>query len=150
MGLGYPRDLQEAFGTGSRYPVRCSNGPCAEMSRGTHHERPWPCLKLFTELQLAGHCDVALGVGFIEIIEQTTTLANHLEQATAGAVVFVVFLQVLCEMVNSLGEQSNLNVRTAGITVMHPKLFNCFVLKFHTVRFQSKRIRLNYVFRVFL
>jgi hypothetical protein len=40
-----------------------------------------------------------------------------------------------------LCEQSNLNVGTAGIAVMHPKRFNCFVLLFHTVRFQNQRIR---------
>jgi hypothetical protein len=99
---------------------------------------------LLAELQFAGDSDVAVIVGLVEIIEQPTALADHLEQPAAGAVVFIVLLQVLSEMVDPLREQSNLNVGTAGIAVMHPKRFNRFVLLFHTVRFQNKRIRSHY------
>ena len=97
---------------------------------------PLATLKLLTEFEFTSDSDVALGICFVQIIEQTAALAYHLEKATARAVVFVVLLQMLSEVVDPLCEQSNLNIGTAGITVMHPKCLNCFVLRFHTVRFQ--------------
>ena len=107
-------------------------------------------LKLLTELQFLGDGDVAAGIGFVEIIQQAAAAADHLEQPAAGAVVLHVLLQMLSEVVDPLREQSNLNVGAPGIFLVHPKLFNCLVLNFHTVRIQNKRIRLNYVFHAFL
>ena len=54
--------------------------------------------------------------------------------------VLVVLLQMLSEVIDPLCEQSNLNVGAPGIAVMHLERFNCFVLEFHTVRFQINRI----------
>ena len=76
---------------------------------------------LLTQLQLLGHGDVTLGIGLIQIIQEATALAHHLEQSAAGTMILVVLLQVLSEVVDPLCEQSNLNIGTAGITVMHPK-----------------------------
>jgi hypothetical protein len=45
--------------------------------------RPLATLKLLTELELASDGDVALGIGFVEVIEQAASLADHLEEATA-------------------------------------------------------------------
>ena len=67
--------------------------------------------KLFPEFQFASDSDVAGIVGFVEIIQQTTTLADHLEQPAAGAVVLHVLLQVFRQMVDPLGEQRDLHVR---------------------------------------
>jgi hypothetical protein len=102
---------------------------------------PLATKNLLTEFQFPSDSDVAIIVSFVQIIEQTTALANHLEQAPAGAVIFIVLLQMLSQVIDPLRQQSNLNVGTTGIAVMHAKLFNCFVLLFHTVRFQNKRIR---------
>ena len=96
--------------------------------------------QLLTELELAGYSHIAAVIGPMQIIKQTTALTYHLEQSAAGTVIFMVLLQMLSEMVDPLREQSNLNVGTAGITVMHSKRFNCFVLLFHTIRFQKIRI----------
>ena len=54
--------------------------------------------------------------------------------------VLVVLLQMLSEVIDPLGQQSNLNVGAPGIAVMHAERFNCFVLLFDTVRFQNNRI----------
>ena len=102
---------------------------------------PLAKIKLLPELELARHGHVAIRIGLMQIIEQAAALANHLEKPAAGAVIFNILLQMLSEMVDPLREQSNLNIGTAGIPVMHAKLFNCLVLLFHTVRFQNKRIR---------
>ena len=96
---------------------------------------------LLTEFQFARDCDVAVIVCPVQIIQQTPALTDHLKQPAPGAVVFNVLLQMLSEMIDPLRQQSNLNVGTAGIAVMHPKRFNCFVFLFHTVRFQNQRIR---------
>src|SRR5690349_17962342 len=91
------------------HPVRCSSGPYAEMSRALIRSA-LAILKLLAELQFLGHRDVAVGVGFVEIIQQTAATAYHLEQPAAGAVVFGVLLQMLSEVIDALGEQSNLNI----------------------------------------
>ena len=76
---------------------------------------------LLAELKLFGDGDVTLGIGLVQIIQEATALAHHLEQSAAGTVIFVVLLQVLSEVVDPLCEQSNLNIGTAGITVMYPE-----------------------------
>jgi hypothetical protein len=95
-------------------------------------------LNLLTELQFASDRHVATVICLMQVIQQPAALADHLQQTPAGTMVFGVLLQMLSEVVDTLCEQSNLNVGTAGIAVMHLKRFNCFVLLFHTVRFQIK------------
>ena len=48
--------------------------------------------------------------------------------------IFHVLLQVLGQLIDSLGEQSNLDVRGTCITLVDPKFFNDFGLNFHNFR----------------
>jgi hypothetical protein len=134
--------IVKVLGNSSRFLPSRARGPSALRAGELH--APLTTKNLLTELQFTSHCNVAVVISFVQIIQQTAALADHLEQPAARAVVLIVLLQMLSEMIDPLGEQSNLNVGTTGISVMHPKLFNCFVLLFHTVRFQNKRIRASY------
>ena len=123
------------FASSSRFHAR---GPCHRAGR------PYASLAtenvLLAELQFASDRHVAIVIRFVEIIEQTPALADHLQQSAAGTVILVVLLQMLSEVIDPLGQQSNLNVGAPGIAVMHAERFNCFVLLFDTVRFQNNRI----------
>lgn len=141
MRLLSKRDLKSRCAQSAHYQQQVREPYAREQGNPMF---PWLIENLLAQLQLARDRHVPAVVGLVEVIQQASALADHLQQSTTGAVIFVVLLQVLSEMIDSLREQSNLNVGTAGVTVMHPKRFNCFVLLFHTVRFQNKRIRASY------
>ena len=67
----------------------------------------------------------------LEIFEQAAALADHHQQSTAGAVIFLVGLQMLSQMVDPVGQQRDLDIGGAGVFSMHFKLFNRLCLGFH-------------------
>ena len=86
----------------------------------------WDGKALLTELELFGQRLVPARIGGVQVIQQTATLPNHFEQATAGAVTLVILLQV---SVNWLIRCVNKAIfwtkfRRTGITLVHPKFFN--------------------------
>jgi hypothetical protein len=97
-------------GTGDRSGCRISGG---KFARG----RPQ---KLVAQLELFGDGGVPFHVRVVKIIEQAAALTNHHQKAAAGAVVFFVALQVLGQMVDTLGEQRDLHV--SGTSVLFVQL----------------------------
>ena len=67
--------------------------------------------KLLTDTELSDDCSVALNVDLCEVVEQASSLANHLQQTTAGVVILLVCTEVLGEVVDSLSENCDLNFR---------------------------------------
>ncbi len=65
---------------------------------------------------------IALGIVFLQIVEQATPLADQHEKAAARAVVFLVRLEVLRQLANAFAEQRDLDFRAAGIAGMLPVL----------------------------
>ena len=70
---------------------------------------------LLTDTQLGDQGTIALDVLLHEIIEQAAALTDHLVQAAAGVVVLRVLLEVLGELSDALGEDSDLNLRRTGV-----------------------------------
>src|SRR5450631_4564890 len=52
---------------------------------------------------------VALGIVFLEVVEQATALADQHEKSAARAVVFLVRLEVVRQLANTFAEQRDLN-----------------------------------------
>src|SRR6266852_1608662 len=67
---------------------------------------------------------VALGIVFLEVVEQATPLADQHEKAAARAVVFLVRLEVLRQLANAFAEQRDLNFGTAGVARVRAVLVN--------------------------
>ena len=67
---------------------------------------------------------IALGIVFLQIIQQATTLADQHKKAAARAVVFLVGLEVLRQGTNTLAQQRNLHFGTAGIGGVRAILVN--------------------------
>ena len=65
--------------------------------------------------------------------QQTAALSDHLEQASAAVVVVLVFLKMLVEMVDALGQNGNLHFGGAGIGLMDAIGFDEFLLASHGV-----------------
>ena len=65
--------------------------------------------------QLGDQGTIALDILLHEVIEKATALTDHLVQAAAGVVVLRVLLEVLGELSDTLGEDSDLNLRRTGV-----------------------------------
>src|SRR5438046_10764727 len=61
---------------------------------------------------------VALGIVFLQVVEQATPLADQHEQAAARAVGFLVRLEVLRQLANAVGEQRDPDVPASEIACM--------------------------------
>ena len=93
--------------------------------------QPRPRIKLMTQFELLGNGLVAADVLALEILEQAAALADHHQQSAAGAVVFLVSLQMFGQMIDPLREQRDLNIGGTGVFNMQLKLFNRLCLGFH-------------------
>ena len=71
--------------------------------------------KLLTDAKLGNDSTITLDVVLGDIVQQTTTLTDELEQAHAAVVVLLVHLQMLGELVDALGQDGDLDLRRAGV-----------------------------------
>src|SRR4026208_1556920 len=83
---------------------------------------------LFAQFQLLRDGQITIGVGSVQIIQQTTPLPNHHQQTATRAMVLVVLLQVLRERIDSLGQQSDLSIGGAGVLLVQTKGLHNLVL----------------------
>ena len=74
--------------------------------------------KLLTQTQLSDQGTVTVDVLLLQIGQQIAAAADHLEQAAAAVVVMLVGLEVLGQVVDTSGQQSNLNLRRTGVTLV--------------------------------
>ena len=65
---------------------------------------------------------VALDVCTLQIIEQTASLRDHLEQAAPRVIVLLMDFEMFGELVVPLAEQSYLNLWLPGIGLMAAKI----------------------------
>jgi hypothetical protein len=87
--------------------------------------------KSVAQLELLGNGLVTADVLALQIFEQAAALTDHHQQPAAGAVVFLVGLQMFRQMVDPLREQRDLDIGRAGVFNVQFKLFNRLCLGFH-------------------
>src|SRR5436853_7010259 len=87
-------------------------------------ERRDPGAPLLADAEFRDDALIALGIVFLEVIEQATALADQHEKAAARAVVFLVRLEVLRQLPNPFTQQGDLNFWAPGIARMRPVLVN--------------------------
>ena len=66
---------------------------------------------LLTKSELRDQCTVSLDVILLEILEQASSLTDHLQKSSSGVVILRILLQVLCKLSDSLGKNRDLNLR---------------------------------------
>ncbi len=54
---------------------------------------------------------ISLGILLLEVLQEAPPLADHLEEAAAGMVIFGVNLEVLGQFVDAFGEKGDLYLR---------------------------------------
>jgi hypothetical protein len=83
-----------------------------------------PGEQLLADAEFRNHGFIPLGIVFLEVVQQATALADQHEKAAARAVVFLVRLEVLRQLPNTLAEQGYLYFRAPGVAGMRAVLVN--------------------------
>lgn len=73
---------------------------------------------LLTDAQFLDDSAVSSDVLFHQVIEQVPSASDHLQQATTGMMVVFMLLQMLCQIVDSSGEDGDLYLRRSGVFLM--------------------------------
>ena len=87
--------------------------------------------QLLADTEAGNDSTIALDVCLDEVIEQTLSLTYHLKKAASGMVVVLVLLEMLGEVVDSLGENGDLDFGRTCVTLVKSVLldngfFFCF------------------------
>ena len=87
--------------------------------------------KLLAQAQLSDQGAVTVDVLLLQIGQQVTAAADHLEQTAAAVVVVLIGLQMLGQVIDPGGQQSNLDLRRAGVALMNSGFFDDSLLVLH-------------------
>ena len=79
---------------------------------------------LLSEVQLVDDRAVTLDVGLLEVAEKVSSVADHLLKSAAAVVVLVVGLEVLGEVLDSVGKKRDLYLGRTCVTLVGSVLFN--------------------------
>ena len=85
-----------------------------------------------TKFELLGHGLITVDVRVVQIIQQSSALADHHQQPAARTVILLVALQMLGQMVDALCEQGYLHVCGSSITLVKFEWFDGLRFGFHT------------------
>ena len=83
-----------------------------------------PIRKLFSQSELVYDCTVALDVYLLQVVEQVSSVTDHLLQTAAAVEVLLVGLQVCGQVVDAGGQNSDLNLGRTGVSLMGCVLLN--------------------------
>ena len=85
---------------------------------------------LLSDTELLDDGTIALDVLLHQVVEKVSSVTNHLEKAAAAVMVVSVALQMLVKAVDSRCENSDLNLRAAGVLFVDFVLLNQSLLFF--------------------
>src|SRR6201996_8899394 len=106
---------------GAGYGQRCSSLSVGS-SRVFWQREPARDAGLLADSQLADHVAIAVRVRALQVVQKAAALGHQHEEATAGAMILLVCLEVLGQLANTLAENGNLHLRTSGVGVMRAEL----------------------------
>ena len=73
---------------------------------------------LLSQTELFNDCTVTVDVLLLKVAEKVSSVTDHLEHAAAAVMILGVRLEVLGEVVDSLGENSDLNLGRTGVALV--------------------------------
>src|SRR6266851_8480512 len=79
---------------------------------------------LTPQSQIGDQLQIAVVLSARQVVQETPTRADHLEQPATGVVVVLVTAQVLRERIDAMGEQRDLHVGRAGVAGVEPVLLD--------------------------
>jgi hypothetical protein len=83
-------------------------------------------VQLFTDTESGNDRTVALNVNLLKVCQEIASVTDHLEKAAARMMILRMLLKMLCQVADSLGENSDLDFRRTGVALMDSVLLhNC-------------------------
>ena len=73
---------------------------------------------LFAQVQPSDQRAVTLNISLLQVLQHVAAAADHQQQTAVGMVVVLVELQVLVQVVDPLGQQSDLHFGRTGVAFM--------------------------------
>jgi hypothetical protein len=67
-------------------------------------------VKSITDAELCNKCTVSFNILLVKIREKVSSVTNHLKKTAARMIILLVNLQMLCELVDSVCKNCNLNL----------------------------------------
>ena len=89
---------------------------------------PQITFKLFTDAATFDDRTVAFDIVLEKVVEELSSLTDHLLHTSAAVVVLGVLLKVLGELADSLGEDSDLYLGRAGVAFVYCEFLNDVLL----------------------
>jgi hypothetical protein len=81
-------------------------------------------IELIPQAQFLDDLAVIVDISALQVVEQTATPSDHLEEATTTVVVLLVGAEVVPQIVDALCEQRNLNASRSTVGLMRPVLLD--------------------------
>ena len=75
-------------------------------------------MQLFTDTESGNDRTVALNVNLLKVCQEIASVTDHLEKAAARMMILRMLLEMLCQVADSLGENSDLDLRRTGVTLV--------------------------------
>jgi len=73
---------------------------------------------------------VAFDIRFLQVIEQTTSLRDHLQQAAPRMVIFLVCFEMFGQVVDTLAEKRHLHLGRTRVRLMRTEVRDNLLLGF--------------------
>ena len=83
-----------------------------------------PMIVLLSQSELADDRTVTLDVSLLQIVQKVSSVTDHLLQTAAAVEVLLVGLQVLGQVVDTVGEDRDLNLGRTGVSFVSCVLLN--------------------------
>ena len=83
-----------------------------------------PMQVLFSQTELADDCTITLNINLLEIVEEVSSVTDHLLKTAAAVVVLLVDFQMRGEVVDAGSEDRDLNLRRTRIAFVGCVLLN--------------------------
>ena len=77
-------------------------------------------LELVPEPQFLDDLPVSVDIRSLQVVQETATTSDHLEESTTTMVVLLVGAEVVRQIVDPLGEQGDLNAGRATVGLVRP------------------------------
>src|SRR6266851_7154450 len=86
--------------------------------------KAWGDQGLAPQSQISDQLQIAVVLGARQVVQESTTRADHLEQPAPGMVVVLVLAQMPRQRIDAVGEQRDLHVGRAGVAGVEPVLLD--------------------------
>lgn len=90
-------------------------------------------VRLATNAETADQCAIPLDVAVLHVVEQPTPLANELHQSAPRVVITAVNLEVLGQVRDPVGQESDLHLGRARVGRVHSIVLDDLLLVSHNV-----------------